>query len=164
VTIDFIYADPAHMEEVKCLFREYEEFLGCDLCFQGFTGELDHLPGEYAPPAGALLVAVDGSSIAGCVALRKQGEGICEMKRLFVRPGYRGTGLGRQLAVQIIETAVELGYSHMRLDTLDRLEAAMKLYRSLGFRIIDPYYSNPLPGVVYWELDLSDWTGHPDHQ
>jgi ribosomal protein S18 acetylase RimI-like enzyme len=152
--MDLIPAGPDHMEEVKRLFREYEEFLGCDLCFQGFGEELASLPGEYSHPDGVLVVAVDGDSVAGCVALRKQEEGICEMKRLYVRPGYRGTGLGRRLAVDVIERAMELGYSVMRLDTLDRLEAAMRLYESLGFRRTEPYYPNPLEGVVYWELEL----------
>ncbi len=162
--MEFVQAGPDHMEEVKNLFREYEEFLGCDLCFQDFNEELANLPGEYAPPSGALLVAVDGNSIAGCVALRRQDESYCEMKRLFVRSGSRGTGLGKQLAVLAVEKARELGYSRMRLDTLDRLQAAMKLYESMGFRRIEPYYPNPLDGVGYWELDLCGRTGHPPRQ
>ncbi|GAH35199.1 unnamed protein product [marine sediment metagenome] len=136
------------------MFREYEKFLGVDLCFQSFEEELAELPGKYAPPRGALLLARQAEHTAGCVAVRDLVHGICEMKRLFVRPKYRGCGLGRVLAREIIEAAIELGYSHMRLDTLDWLRRAMRLYESLAFKQIKAYYNNPLPGVVYWELDL----------
>jgi putative acetyltransferase len=143
------------MDGVRELFREYLEFLGCDLRFQGFESEIAGLPGDYAPPSGALLVAGEEGRLAGCVALRRQAEGVCEMKRLYVRPGSRGTGLGRKLAEEVIRAAREAGYGLMRLDTLDRLEAAMRLYETLGFHRTEPYYPNPLEGVVYWELDLS---------
>ena len=146
-------ADEIH--EIRRLFREYEAYLGVDLCFQGFEEELAGLPGKYAPPSGILLLAFAEGEAAGCVALRESGAGVCEMKRLFVRPGSRGTGLGRLLANEVIDAARELGYSLMRLDTLDRLTEAMQLYESLGFRKTEPYYMNPLPGVVYWELDLN---------
>jgi putative acetyltransferase len=142
------------IEEVRKLFREYERFLNVDLCFQKFEEELAGLPGKYAPPEGALFIAVDGKKTAGCVALRKLEDGICEMKRLFVRPQFRGQGVGRLLAKRIIDEAVALGYKVMRLDTLDRLTEAMSLYESLSFKRIDAYYDNPLPGVVYWELEL----------
>jgi len=145
---------PDEMEEIRRLFREYETLLGVDLSFQSFEDELATLPGKYAPPYGALLIAVDGERTAGCVALRKKEEGVCEMKRLFVRPQFRGRGLGRRLAARIIDEALRRGYSTMLLDTLDRLQVAMKLYQSLGFVETEPYYRNPLRGVVYWKLDL----------
>ncbi len=147
---------PAEMAEVRRLFREYEAFLQVDLCFQGFEDELSSLPGEYVPPQGALLLALDADKIVGCVALRRLEEGVCEMKRLFVRPPARGRGLGRRLAQRIIDVARQAGYSSMRLDTLDRLVEAMRLYESLGFRITGAYYENPIPGAVYWELDLRE--------
>jgi ribosomal protein S18 acetylase RimI-like enzyme len=142
------------MAEVRRLFRAYESALGVDLTFQGFDQELASLPGKYAPPTGDLLVGRVQGRILGCVAVRRLESDICEMKRLYVRPEGRGAGLGRRLAQRIIVAARSLGYASMRLDTLDRLTGAMRLYESLGFRRIDPYYGNPLPGVVYWELDL----------
>ena len=142
------------MAEVRRLFRAYESALGVDLTFQGFDQELASLPGKYAPPTGDLLVGRVQGRILGCVAVRRLEDDICEMKRLYVRPEGRGAGLGRRLAQRIIAVARSLGYASMRLDTLDRLTGAMRLYESLGFRRIDPYYGNPLPGVVYWELDL----------
>ena len=139
---------------VRSLFREYEKFLAVDLCFQNFEQELAQLPGKYAPPDGALLLAMEQSSPAGCVAVRKLEKDACEMKRLFVRPEHRGKDIGRLLAVRIIDHAKLLGYRVMRLDTLDRLTEAVRLYESLGFKQIPPYYANPLPGVLYWELKL----------
>lgn len=151
-------AGPADMDEVHRLFREYEAFLGVDLCFQNFETELAGLPGRYAPPGGALLIARTGDRVVGCVALRALDQSICEMKRLYVRPEARSMGLGRRLACEAIDLALHLGYSQMRLDTLDRLTEAMRIYETLGFTRIPPYYSNPLPGVVYWELNLkSEW-------
>jgi putative acetyltransferase len=145
---------PDEIEEVRRLFWEYETFLGEDLSFQGFEDELATLPGKYGPPTGALFIAVNGEETAGCVALRKLEHAVCEMKRLFVRPQFRGRGLGRELAARIVDEAIRLGYSVMLLDTLDRLDRAMMLYESLGFVRTEPYYHNPLPGVVYWKLDL----------
>ena len=149
---------PQHIEEIRRLFREYEQFPGVDLCFQGFESELAGLPGRYGPPSGALVMALDGEQAAGCVAMREIEEGICEMKRLYVRPRYREASLGRKLACSIIEQAAALGYTLMRLDTLDTLKQAMGLYESLDFKKIGPYYDNPLPGVVYWERALKEKT------
>ena len=147
---------PDDLETVRALFREYQHDLGVDLCFQGFEEELATLPGCYAPPQGRLLLARVDEQAAGCVALRPLPEaGVCEMKRLFVCPAYRGQGLGRWLATQILHEATVLNYAVMRLDTLDTLDPAMRLYRELGFQRGAPYYANPLPGVVYWERALS---------
>ena len=143
------------IDEVRNLFREYEAFLKVDLCFQSFEEELANLPGKYSRPSGDLLIGLDGERTVGCVAVRKLDDNVCEMKRLFVRPEARRTGLGRQLTQGIIGIARELGYSIMHLDTLDRLTEAMRLYETLGFRRREPYYQNPLPGVVYWELELN---------
>ncbi|MDS4070051.1 MAG: GNAT family N-acetyltransferase [Candidatus Competibacter sp.] len=144
------------LEAVRTLFCEYQRFLRVDLCFQGFEEELATLPGRYAPPGGRLLLARDGEQAAGCVALRPLDDGACEMKRLFVRPAYRGRGLGRILATQIVNAAAALGYAVMRLDTLDTLDRAMHIYTSMGFQRRASYYANPLPGVVYWERALSE--------
>ncbi len=144
----------AHFNTVRRLFREYENFLGVDLCFQDFEKELTELPGKYAPPQGALLLAMVDEKAAGCVAVRKFETNICEMKRLYIRPHYRGQGIGRMLTEKIIDEAIKLGYLTMLLDTMNNLKEAMALYQSLGFRKRDPYYHNPLPNVAYWELDL----------
>ena len=142
------------IEAARALFREYEQFLNVDLCFQDFAQELATLPGRYAPPRGRLLLALEGTQAAGCIAFRSLDDGVCEMKRLFVRPAYRGQGLGRLLALQAVNEASALGYAVMRLDTLDTLDRAMHLYTALGFERCAPYYENPLPGVVYWERVL----------
>jgi ribosomal protein S18 acetylase RimI-like enzyme len=150
------------IEAVRGLFREYETFLGVDLAFQNFDAESAGLPGKYTRPDGDLLIGLTGNRILGCVAVRRLDDTVCEMKRLYVRPEARGTGLGRRLAREIIAVARELGYSLMRLDTLDRLTEAMHLYETLGFRKTAPYYDNPLEGVVYWELTLFLPEGSPD--
>jgi len=145
----------AQIEAVRCLFREYEAFLAVDLGFQCFEEELADLPGKYGPPDGMLLLAWDGMDAAGCGALRKLSDGICEMKRLYIRPHFRGLGLGIALARRLINEAARMGYSTMLLDTLDRLKTAIRIYKALGFRRTEPYYPNPLEGVVYWRLDLT---------
>ncbi len=139
---------------VHRLFREYENFLNVDLCIQQFEAELASLPGKYAPPDGALFLAMDPETAAGCVGLRKIDTGVCEMKRLFVKPGFRGKGAGRMLAEEIIREAKKLGYKKMRLDTMDWLKEAVRLYESLGFQPIHPYYHNPISGAAFWELNL----------
>jgi putative acetyltransferase len=149
-------ATAADLDAVRTLFVEYERWLGVDLCFQGFAEELRSLPGRYAPPSGRLLLARDADGkVAGVVGMWPLGDDVCEMKRLFVRPTWRGRGLGRTLAEAIVETAVDVGYTRMRLDTLERLSEALDLYRSMGFVKIKPYYHNPLDGVIYMERELS---------
>ncbi len=142
------------IEQVRRLFREYAEATGACECFQGFAREVANLPGPYGLPTGQLMLAeLDGCS-AGCVALRKLDDGISEMKRLYVRPAFRGRNLGRQLAEAIIKEARRIGYRAMRLDTLPSMVAARALYQSLGFRAIPRYNNNPAAGVIYLELRL----------
>ena len=139
------------LAEVRALFGEYAASLGFSLCFQGFDEELATLPGRYAPPTGALLLERG----AGCVALRRIGDGICEMKRLYVRPTSQRSGLGRRLIRTAIDEARVLGYRAMRLDTIPSMTAAIRLYEAFGFRDIAPYTENPIPDARYLELALS---------
>jgi ribosomal protein S18 acetylase RimI-like enzyme len=147
-------AREADLDLVRQLFEEYADSLGFDLGFQDFEHELQDLPGEYASPRGRLLLArVDGSA-AGCAALRPLDARTCEMKRLYVRPEHRSAGIGRTLALAVIEAARGAGYARMRLDTIPSMESARALYRSLGFQEIEPYRFNPIPGTAFMELDL----------
>jgi putative acetyltransferase len=147
---------PAQIATVRELFLEYANSLGFSLCFQSFDRELAGLPGEYAPPNGRLLLAEWQGEPAGCVALHPLEAGICEMKRLYLRPQYRGKGLGRALVQRIIDEARSLGYLRMRLDTVEPLmKDAVVLYRRFGFREIPPYRENPIAGAMYLELELN---------
>ena len=144
-----------HIQKARGLFEEYAAGLGISLCFQNFDQELKNLPGDYAPPTGRLLLATENDQLAGCIALRKLEPGVCEMKRLFLRPAYRGKGRGRALVKSIIDEARTQGYTHMRLDTLPGLmDAAIELYRSFGFVEIAAYCENPVEGAKFMELDL----------
>ncbi len=140
----------------RSLFEEYAAALGFDLSFQSFDKEVKGLPGDYSPPGGAILLAFDGNAVQGCVALRPMEKGVCEMKRLFVRPAFRGRALGRRLAEAVIAEARAKGYLKMRLDTVPAMIEAAALYRSLGFRPIEPYRSNPIPGAMFFEKDLKE--------
>lgn len=143
-----------HLPAIRELFLEYANAIAVDLCFQSFDRELRELPGRYAPSEGRLLLALDGTKAAGCVASRKIGDGICEMKRLYVRPTFRGKGLGRALAGEIIAAAKKTGYERMRLNTLGSMKEAIALYHSLGFQRVPPYYDNPNACAVFMELKL----------
>ena len=146
---------PERVETCRELFREYQRGLGVSLCFQGFDRELAGLPGDYAPPRGRLYLALAGGKPAGCAALRPLFHRDAEIKRLYVRPAYRGSGLGRILAVRIIEEARALGYDNLKLDTLPGMKAAQRLYEDLGFRDTAPYNDNPVGGVRFMALDLA---------
>jgi GNAT superfamily N-acetyltransferase len=143
------------LDQIRSLFLEYAQSLDFDLCFQNFDAELRELPGRYRPPEGRLILCeVDGSA-AGCIALKPLEPGVCEMKRLFVRPAFRGRQLGVLLAKHIINEARLIGYSAMRLDTIrGRMDNAIALYSSVGFREISPYYKNPVPNAFFMELSL----------
>jgi putative acetyltransferase len=159
----FTPATPSELEPVRAIFREYAQGLGVDLCFQDFETELATLPGEYAPPRGALLLASVDGKLAGCCALRPMDAAdypnAAEMKRLYVRPAFRGLGVGRQLAQAILDAARQAGYASVLLDTLDDMEAARALYEDLGFEEIPPYYHNPIAGAHYLKADLERTTG-----
>lgn len=147
---------PEQIESVREIFREYEKWLDLDLCFQGFEKELAELPGKYAPPDGVLWLAIDEEEkVAGCIALRKLEDGVCEMKRLYVRPAYRGRSAGKLLVESLIDKARRVGYVKMRLDTFPpKMGNAVNIYRAYGFVEIEPYYNNPNKGVLYMEVNL----------
>lgn len=143
------------IESIRELFLEYAQSLGFSLCFQSFDQELAGLPGDYAAPEGLLLLARGEGGTAGCVALHKMDAGICEMKRLYVRPQFRGKGLGKILAERVIAEARQIGYKKLRLDTVEpRMRTAVAMYRKLGLREIAPYRANPIEGALYMELEL----------
>jgi ribosomal protein S18 acetylase RimI-like enzyme len=144
------------IEYAKTLIREYAESLEFDLAFQNFDQEMDDFPGQYALPKGRLYIAMDENNPVGCVALRDLGDGICEMKRLYVRPSYRGRNVGRLLAETVIDAAGELGYDRMRLDTIPSMKQANVLYKGLGFKEIAPYRFNPIESATFFELNLKE--------
>jgi putative acetyltransferase len=149
---------PQDFEDTRTIFREYAGQLGVDLCFQGFEAELAALPGQYAAPAGSLLLACVDGQVAGCGGVRPLPDvdypDACEMKRLYVRPAFRRFGLGRLIAQALMDRALQAGYSTMLLDTLDDMEAARGLYATLGFTEVPPYYFNPIAGAHYLKADL----------
>jgi len=143
------------LTDVRILFGEYAGLVAEALCFQNFDQELEALPGAYAPPGGALLIARDAKMAAGCVALRQLDAATAEMKRMYVRETHRGMGLGRNLAVAVIDEARKRGHGRIVLDTLPKLTTAIALYRDLGFRETGPYLAAPTPGAICFELSLS---------
>lgn len=145
---------PEHYARARGIIEDYERWLGIDLCFQNFKRELDTLETMYGPPKGALLIAEMDGEDAGCVALRDMGEGVAEMKRLYVAPDYRGLGIGRSLTEEFISVARSLGYAAIRLDTIPRLGVAYTIYQKFGFRKIKPYTFNPDPDAIFLELTL----------
>ena len=153
--LTIVTAGAQDLGDVRVLFEEYSALVTEALCFQNFDAELEALPGAYAPPGGALLIARDGSEAAGCVALRQLDAGTGEMKRMYVRERHRGSGLGRRLALEVIDEAKKRSYRRMVLDTLPKLATAIALYRALGFRETDPYLASPTPGALCFELRLS---------
>jgi len=154
--LDFAQAEsPDQITQARELFLEYAQSLGFSLCFQNFDQELASLPGGYAAPQGRLLLVEYEGQLAGCIALHKLADGICEMKRLYLRPQFRGKGLGRALAGYIIAEARQIGYQRMRLDTVEpAMKDAVAMYRKLGFQEIAPYCENPIAGALYMELTL----------
>lgn len=154
--IEIIQAETSkQIEETRKIFREYEKWLDLDLCFQGFEAELANLPGKYSKPEGRLLLAISDKKVAGCIALRKLEDEVCEMKRLFVRDEFRRQKIGNLLIEKVISEAKTIGYKKMRLDTYPpKMGKAVKLYESHGFQIIQPYYHNPHSESLYMELEL----------
>ena len=146
---------PEQIAAIRELFLEYSHSLSFSLCFQSFDEEIAGLPGDYAPPEGRLILVTFESQAAGCVALHKLDDEVCEMKRLYVRPQFRGKGLGKALAERVINEARAIGYKKLRLDTVEPvMRTAVAMYRQLGFREIAPYRSNPIEGALYMELEL----------
>ena len=155
--VELVYIESGpELEEIRALFLEYARSLDFNLCFQSFDKELLELPGRYAPPEGRLILCRVNGTAAGCIAVKPLREaGLCEMKRLFVRPEFRGKGIGLKLATRLIEDASQIGYRAMRLDTIaGKMDSAIAMYRGLGFREIPPYYDNPVPNAAFFELTL----------
>lgn len=148
-----VFSENTELPLVRALFTEYAGSLNIDLCFQNFDAELDALPGDYAPPRGTLVLARSGSELVGCCAMRPLDTtdypNACEMKRLYVRPFLRGSGIGRRLAEAVMEAAQQAGYATMLLDTLSEMETARAMYQDLGFTEVPPYYYNPIEGAHY---------------
>ena len=156
-SLQFVSEEGKELNQIRELFREYQQALGEDLCFQSFEAELENPLVKYDPVKGAILLARHENEVCGCIALQSladKEEGVCEMKRLYVRPAFRKLGIGRLLVNKILEVAKEKGFKKMKLDTLKKLEAAIDLYNSYGFTATQPYYQNPLGGVVYMEKEL----------
>ncbi len=147
------------LDEIRQLFREYANSLEIDLCFQDFEEELKSLPGKYSEPDGRLYIAYLDNKVVGCIALRRYDDIRAELKRLFVRNGYRGLGISKRLIQRIIQDALDIGYHSILLDTLDTMKPAIGLYTSIGFKEIESYYDNPIEGAKYFELDLSKLEG-----
>ncbi|MCC0644640.1 MULTISPECIES: GNAT family N-acetyltransferase [unclassified Clostridioides] len=155
VILKFVEAnDLENLENVKILFTEYSNSLNIDLCFQDFNNELKTLPGKYEKPSGSLILAFVDENLAGCVALKKLEDKVCELKRLYVRDKFRGLKIGKILLEEIVEEAKKIGYTYMRLDTLPSMKSAQGLYEKIGFYDIDPYTYNPIEGARYMELKL----------
>jgi len=144
----------AQADTARALFREYQQWLTIEICFQSFEAELSSLPMPYLPPRGALLLALEADEVAGCGAFRPLADGSCELKRMFLRPRFRGKGRGRRMATALIGRARAAGYPSMRLDTFPLMREAVALYQSLGFRQIERYYDNPHPDALFYQLDL----------
>jgi putative acetyltransferase len=153
--IEIRRANQDDLAAVRRLFEEYAKDLGINLAFQGFDEEVASLPGKYALPDGRLLIALYDNELAGCVAMRPLADGVCEMKRLYVRPSHRGRGIGKALVAWILHEAACAGYRAIRLDTLPAMTEAQTLYRAYGFAPIPPYYENPISGTVFMELLLT---------
>jgi ribosomal protein S18 acetylase RimI-like enzyme len=150
-----VYVDSGELvAHARTLFQEYEQAIGVDLCFQGFAQELATLPKPYVAPDGRLLLALVDAAVAGCAALRRIGDGVAELKRLYVRPAFRGRGLGTRLVATLLDDARTIGYRAVRLDTLPTMSEAIALYRTLGFTEIAPYTANPVPGALFMERRL----------
>lgn len=155
VILKFVEAnDLENLENVKILFTEYSNSLNIDLCFQDFNNELKTLPGKYKKPSGSLILAFVDENLAGCVALKKLEDDVCELKRLYVRDKFRGLKIGKILLEEIVKEAKNIGYTYMRLDTLPSMKSAQGLYEKIGFYDINPYTYNPIEGARYMELKL----------
>jgi len=143
-----------HLEDIKQLFREYANSLEIDLCFQDFEQELQSLPGKYSEPDGRLYIALFNDKVVGCIALRRFNQTSAELKRLYIRNGFRGLGISKRLIQRVIQDAMDTGYKSILLDTLETMKPAISLYTSFGFEEIESYYDNPIEGAKYFKLDL----------